>query len=102
MKIKQNLYNIGMLALLLAAMLLDSCTSDKGKGNEIDTTIWSKIPRAGSNWSKYMSFHDTLFPIKDGNLILRGMPNTFLSNDTAPFLTGGVFTKDKKHLAWDA
>lgn len=106
---KQNLYNTGMLALLLAAMLLGSCMSDKDKGNEwklvweenfdgyqIDTTIWSKIPRAGSNWSKYMSFHDTLFSVENGNLILRGMPNTFLPNDTAPFLTGGVYTKDKK------
>ena len=103
------LYNIGMLALLLAAMLLGSCMSDKGKGNEwilvweenfdgneIDTTVWSKILRGGSDWDNYMSSHDTLFNVADGNLILRGIVNTILPNDTAPYLTGGVYSKGKK------
>ena len=106
---KQNLYNTGMLALLLAAMLLGSCMSDKGKGNEwklvweenfdgneIDTTVWSKIPRGGSDWDNYMSSHDTLFNVAGGNLILRGIVNTILPNDTAPYLTGGVYSKGKK------
>ncbi len=106
---EQSLYNIGMLALLLAVMLPSSCISDKSKsnewelvweenfdGNEIDTTIWSKIPRGGSQWDKYMCSHDTLYSVVDGNLILRGIINTILPNDTAPYLTGGLFSKGKR------
>lgn len=107
MKQKRLEYPIGICLLML--ILLFSCNSNEKKGeewqlvweenfdgNEIDTTIWSKIPRGGSDWNKYMSFHDTLFSVTNGNLILRGMPNTFIPTDTAPFLTGGVYTKGKK------
>jgi Beta-glucanase/Beta-glucan synthetase len=33
--------------------------------------------------------------VSDGNLILRGINNYTLPNDTAPYLTGGLYTKDK-------
>lgn len=69
---------------------------DDFKGKTIDDSKWSKIPRGGSDWNNYMSDYDALYEVKDGELILRGIQNTALENDTAPFLTGGVFTKDKQ------
>lgn len=69
---------------------------DDFKGKTIDESKWAKIPRGKSDWNNYMSDHDGLYEVKDGNLILRGMQNNVEPNDTAPFLTGGVYTKDKK------
>lgn len=69
---------------------------DDFKSKQIDTTKWAKIPRGKSDWNNYMSDHDDLFAIKDANLVLRGIQNNISPNDTAPFLTGGVYTKDKK------
>ena len=66
------------------------------KDDVIDETVWSKIPRGRSDWNNYMSDHDALYDVKDGNLILRGMVNPGLPGDDAPFITGGIFTKDKK------
>lgn len=63
--------------------------------NLIDSTKWSKIPRGGSDWDNYMADYDTLYAVTDGNLILRGIENGVAPRDTAPFLTGGVWTKDK-------
>lgn len=69
---------------------------DDFKGKEIDTTKWAKIPRGKSDWNNYMSDYDELYAVKDGNLVLRGIQNNVLPNDTAPFITGGVYTKDKQ------
>ena len=66
------------------------------KDGRIDETIWSKIPRGRSDWDRHMSDYDALYEVKNGNLILRGMVNPGLPNDTMPFVTGGVYTKDKK------
>lgn len=60
-----------------------------------DEAYWSKIPRGGSDWNNYMSDYDFLFDIRNSNLILRGIVNDCCPNDTAPFITGGVYTKDK-------
>lgn len=56
---------------------------------------WSKIPRGGSDWNNYMSDYDGLFEVRSGNLILKGIKNTVLPEDSVPYLTGGVYTKDK-------
>lgn len=69
---------------------------DDFEGNRIDTSTWSKIPRGKSDWDNYMSDFGELYACKEGNLVLRGIQNTVLQNDTAPFLTGGVYTKNKK------
>ncbi len=69
-------------------------------GKTIDTVVWSKIPRGISDWNNYMSDFDGLYAVENGNLILRGISNTVLPHDTAPFLTGGVFTKDKKEFGF--
>ncbi len=62
----------------------------------LDTAVWSRIPRGRSDWNNYMSDCDSLFEVRDGNLILRGIVNNVQPDDTASYLTGGVYTKGKK------
>lgn len=64
--------------------------------DSFDEAIWSKIPRGTSDWNNYMSDFDSCFAMKDGYLVLRGIPNRNLEGDTATYLTGGVYTKGKK------
>lgn len=61
----------------------------------IDTSVWSKIPRGTSAWKRYMSDFDSCYALRNGNLILRGIVNHTQKNDTAPYLTGGVYTKGR-------
>lgn len=60
-----------------------------------DTTRWSKIPRGNANWNRHMSNFDSCYAMRDGKLILRGIKNNSLPNDTSKYLTGGIYTKDK-------
>ncbi len=105
---------LGTLATIIAVITgvaISSCSSNKEKeskpqwelvweeefdGTDIDYTVWTKIPRGKSDWNNYMSDYDDLYEVANGNLILRGIVNDVLPNDTAPFITGGVYTKDKK------
>lgn len=63
--------------------------------SSLDTTKWSKIPRGSSDWNRHMSYFDSCYAMRDGKLILRGIKNNNLLNDTLNYLTGGVYTKDK-------
>ncbi|MEO6893585.1 MAG: glycoside hydrolase family 16 protein [Ginsengibacter sp.] len=60
-----------------------------------DDTKWSKIPRGKSDWDRNMSDFDSCYSMRDGKLILRGIKNTHLPDDTAKFLTGGIYSKGK-------
>ncbi len=60
-----------------------------------DETVWSKIPRGRADWQNYMSDFDSLYSVENSNLILRGIVNNSFPDDTVPFLTGGLYTKDK-------
>jgi beta-glucanase (GH16 family) len=64
-------------------------------GTTFDASRWSKIPRGASDWDNLMSDYDSCYQVADGQLILRGLCNTGQPGDTAAFLTGGLFTKDK-------
>ena len=63
--------------------------------NDFDQAVWSKIPRGTADWNNYMSDFDSLYEMRNGNLVLRGIQNLTQPQDTAPFLTGGVYTKGK-------
>lgn len=65
-------------------------------GHEIDTTKWSIIPR--KPWQPFwnMSSNKSLFDIRKGRLRLYCRKNNNLEpNDTAKYLCGGIWTKDK-------
>lgn len=67
---------------------------DRAEG--FDTRVWSKIPRGTSDWNNYMSDFDSCYAVGDGLLTLRGLSNLALPADTAPYLTGGLYTKGKQ------
>lgn len=95
------------LVLLILLVISLSCTStpekDKWKlvweenfdGSHLDTTRWSKIPRGTADWDRHMSDFESCYAFENGNLVLTGIVNPSLSTDTVPYLTGGVWTKDK-------
>lgn len=107
MKIKNILLLLVFSGGLLACQNTDkqnivwklSWTEDFNK-EHLDSNIWTKIPRGPSDWNNFMSSHNSLYALRDGKLILRGVKNTFLPEDTATYLTGGVFTKDKKTFTY--
>ena len=98
------------LFLVIAALLLGGCSAstqsrwelvweeDFNQSGQIDTTVWSKIPRTylKPDWRKYMSDHEDCYAIADGHLILRGIRNLDAAADTATYLTGGLYTKYKR------
>jgi len=98
--------NINLFIIISIFGIMFSCKSQPGwklvweenfdKDGVIDEAVWSKIPRGRSDWDRHMSNYDALYDVKDGKLILRGMVNPGLPGDTMPFVTGGIFTKDKK------
>ena len=61
----------------------------------LDSSRWSKIPRGRSDWNRHMSDFEGCYALRNGMLVLRGLNNTYLPDDTSRFLTGGVYTKDK-------
>lgn len=74
---------------------------DDFRDKTIDDSKSSKIPKGTNDWNSYMSDYAGLFEIKVGALVIRGIQNKTLENDTASFLTGGIYTKDKKLLDRD-
>jgi len=61
---------------------------------------WTRIPRFPNppEWNKFMSSNDRLYKVKGGKLTLYGLVNDFLPEDTAHFLTGGVYTQGKVYF----
>ena len=97
----------GILLSVLA--FLCACTTNENEWNLVwednfdqtsglDTATWSKIPRLEVNpeWRKYMTDDEACYDVADGNLILRGMINPNREQDTAAYLTGGIYTKYKR------
>lgn len=87
-------------------MLLAGCSSDKPtwseefNSNEIDWTVWSKIPRGNCEWDKHMSDYDGCYELRDGCLVLKGIVNPGIEGDESDILTGGVWTKEKKSFGY--
>lgn len=68
---------------------------DDFDGNEIDATKWSRIPKGESDWNKHMSTVDDVFRLENGSLYLRGINNPDTTKDSRPFITGGIWSKNK-------
>lgn len=64
--------------------------------NHIDDATWSKIPRGKADWNNFMTDYDSCYSVNNGVLTLYGIKNTMLKEDTASYLTGGIFTKGKR------
>ncbi|SMO76808.1 Glycosyl hydrolases family 16 [Saccharicrinis carchari] len=68
---------------------------DHFEGTEIDTTKWTRIPPNNADWGRHMTTDDMCYEIKEGNLYLKGINNPDTVSDPRPFLTGGIYTKNK-------
>ena len=74
---------------------------DNFKGKKINDKNWSKIPRGGSDWNNYMSSNPSLYQVKNNTLTLYGRENKGIEpNDTAQYITGGVYTKGKRSIVY--
>ena len=62
--------------------------------DSFDRSVWSKIPRGTADWNRHMSDFDSCYAMRDGKLVLRGIVNHSLPQDTAPVLTGGIYSKE--------
>ena len=107
----KNIFTIA--CLLLSTCIYNICTAktpktqykliwkDEFKGKSFNTNFWSKIPRGNVDWKRYMSDHEPLYKVKNGKLTLYGIANNdIVPNDTAKFLTGGLYTKNKITLRY--
>lgn len=102
--------NLLFISTLLLCWVLVSCKTTRvsssgwslvweenfNQKKSFDPQVWSKIPRGKADWNNYMTDFDSCFAMRKGKLVLRGIANQTLPNDTAPYLTGGVYTKGKK------
>ena len=68
---------------------------DDFDNNTLDETRWSKIKRLQWGWCDYMSPDSRLYRIKRGYIRLYCRRNTWLKDDTASVLTGGITTEGK-------
>ena len=67
-------------------------------GKELRNDRWSKIPRGSSDWNNFMTHDDRCYNLSDGKMTLLGIVNDCLPQDTAPYLTGGIYTKEKFNI----
>lgn len=107
----KSVFKIGYAGILFIVGLC-SCVNDSDyttgtlkweenfEDDVIDDENWSKIPRGKADWNNLMSDEDALFDIEDDKLILRGLENTISEKDTAAYITGGVYTKDKQYFGY--
>ena len=71
---------------------------DFNRDDIFSTGDWEKIKRVSPTpeWMTNISDYEDCFDITDGKVILRGLNNKYLSEDTAKFLTGGIWTKGSR------
>ncbi len=60
-----------------------------------DSSKWTRSIRYNGLWNRWISnAHDVVY-IDKGNLVCKAIPNTIEPNDTAPMLTGAIWSKDR-------
>lgn len=73
---------------------------DDFNGSGLDTTKWSRITEGTPDWKNYMTTDDQVFDVSDGYLRLKGIVNPDTQTDPRPFLTGGIWTRDKFNFTY--
>lgn len=64
-------------------------------GSQPDASKWSRCPRQGSTWNRWLSDSEEVVYLKDGNLVTRAIPNPDQKNDPVPMITGGIQSQKK-------
>lgn len=92
---------LAILPLTMQAQKYRLAWEEKFSGKEINDEYWSKIPRGSSDWNRHMSYHESLYDVRKGKLVLYGKVNDGIApEDTARYITGGVYTKGKKNITY--
>lgn len=96
-----------IIALLMSSNALASVPykykllwQDNFKGKAFNSSSWTKIPRGNADWNRHMSDADSLYAVRKGKLVLRGVNNLTEKQDTARFITGGLYTKGKRTITY--
>ena len=99
--------HLSFATLLAGTLLLSAChptTSDNEwklvweddfNSGVLDTTVWSRTTRGGSDWANTQSDDPRCMVFRDGCIVFRGIVNDN-PDDPAPHLTGGIWSKGKK------
>ena len=73
---------------------------DDFNGTSIDTTKWSRIPEGNPDWKNYMTTDDQVYEVSNGELHLKGIVNPNTQVDPRPYLTGGIWTRNKFNFTY--
>lgn len=65
----------------------------------LDSAVWGNCDRGEADWANTQSADPSLYDISNGCLVLKGIVNPDTIADPAPYLTGGVWTKNRKSFA---
>ena len=68
---------------------------DDFDSSRLDPAKWTKVPQGSSDWNRHMTSDPACYELKDGMLYLKGIVNPDTVKDPRPYLTGGIYTKDK-------
>ena len=80
-----------------ARVQMETYLGRKFQWRKLDTTIWSTIPRGGG-WAAYLADYPELYQFTDSTIQLMAIKNTNHPEDTACYLTGGIWTRYKKEF----
>src|SRR5699024_333618 len=108
MKNKRNIFFILMSLFAFGCAVTKENTKISSKPtwqaefnqSEFDRAKWTKIPRDTSDSNRQITSINSLYAGRDGKLILRGIVNDVLSEDTAHWITGGLYTKGVKSFGY--
>lgn len=70
--------------------------SDDFNEDCINERVWSRIPRGIAEWQNTQSSDDRCYEMRDGCIVLKGIVNDDMGKDPSPYLTGGIWSRDKK------
>lgn len=107
---------VGLLLFFVVLFSLKGCGSQKGyiqkkqkeaarwklvwqedfNTAQLDTTVWTRVPQGKAQWRDQMTDKDDrCYAMQDGKLQLWGIRNNDNLSDQRPYLTGGVYSKEK-------
>ncbi len=99
---KRKAFSI-ITAVLLSASAINASEpewklawSDEFNGTELDSTVWKRTVMGSPDWASTQSPDPRLVEFRDGYLVLKGMVNPDTTSHPAPYICGGIYTKDTK------
>lgn len=90
----------GTISNLSASANFQLAWQDDFNSSEIDTTKWSRIPEGTPDWKNYMTTDDQVYEVSGGYLHLKGIVNPDTQADPRPYLTGGIWTRNKFNFTY--